>query len=77
MTFPICAIFTAATDRPVCSRRCADLDLARWLGDHDAVPVQNRANSLEALEEIERLERDTSHRRRRGKMGLDTPRTIS
>ena len=25
--------------RPFCSRRCADVDLARWLGGHYAIPA--------------------------------------
>ena len=56
MSCPICAMFTAPTDRPVCSRRCADPDLARRLGGDNAVPVQTRADPLEALEDIARLE---------------------
>jgi endogenous inhibitor of DNA gyrase (YacG/DUF329 family) len=36
---PICR--KAATDpyRPFCSKRCADVDLARWLGGTYAIPV--------------------------------------
>ena len=32
MTCPICGKPTLAESRPFCSRRCADVDLARWLG---------------------------------------------
>lgn len=31
MTCPVCRNATAGEFRPFCSRRCADLDLARWL----------------------------------------------
>ena len=35
MACPICGEKTAPGYRPFCSRRCADLDLARWLrGDY-------------------------------------------
>ncbi|KNG95272.1 DNA gyrase inhibitor YacG [Pseudaestuariivita atlantica] len=32
MSCPICGDATSPTVRPFCSRRCADVDLARWLG---------------------------------------------
>ncbi len=36
---PICGKPTAAAFRPFCSRRCADVDLNRWLSGVYAVPV--------------------------------------
>jgi hypothetical protein len=33
MTCPICGKPTEKAWRPFCSRRCADVDLARWLGE--------------------------------------------
>jgi endogenous inhibitor of DNA gyrase (YacG/DUF329 family) len=33
MTCPICGKATEQAWRPFCSRRCADLDLAKWLGE--------------------------------------------
>lgn len=38
MTCPICAKDTDKTYRPFCSKRCADLDLAKWLGGGYALP---------------------------------------
>lgn len=32
MTCPICGKPTVQEYRPFCSRRCADIDLGRWLG---------------------------------------------
>ncbi|NPD16220.1 DNA gyrase inhibitor YacG [Xinfangfangia sp. D13-10-4-6] len=32
MTCPVCGKPTEAASRPFCSKRCADVDLARWLG---------------------------------------------
>ena len=29
---PICGKVTAAAHHPFCSKRCADIDLGRWLG---------------------------------------------
>jgi uncharacterized protein len=39
MTCPICQKPVAAAYRPFCSRRCADVDLARWLNGSYAMPV--------------------------------------
>ncbi len=38
MSCPICAKDSAPAYRPFCSRRCADVDLARWLNGSYAVP---------------------------------------
>ncbi len=38
-TCPICGKETEARWRPFCSKRCADLDLNRWLSGQYAVPV--------------------------------------
>jgi uncharacterized protein len=35
---PICGKPAAEDHRPFCSRRCADIDLGRWLGGRYAVP---------------------------------------
>ena len=39
MTCPICTKPTVAAYRPFCSRRCADLDLGRWMTGAYAVPA--------------------------------------
>lgn len=36
---PICGRPAQTETRPFCSRRCADVDLGRWLGGHYAVPT--------------------------------------
>lgn len=36
---PICGRPTARDVRPFCSRRCRDVDLARWLQGSYAIPV--------------------------------------
>jgi endogenous inhibitor of DNA gyrase (YacG/DUF329 family) len=35
---PICGKPAETATRPFCSRRCADIDLSRWLGGVYAVP---------------------------------------
>jgi uncharacterized protein len=35
---PICGKTAAAATRPFCSKRCADIDLHRWLGGVYVVP---------------------------------------
>jgi hypothetical protein len=36
---PICRKPSTQTYRPFCSKRCADVDLARWLGGTYAIPA--------------------------------------
>lgn len=36
---PICAKPAEAAFRPFCSKRCADVDLNRWLGGRYAIPA--------------------------------------
>ncbi|WP_299137910.1 DNA gyrase inhibitor YacG [uncultured Tateyamaria sp.] len=40
MSCPICQSETHKAYRPFCSRRCADVDLARWMNGGYAVPSQ-------------------------------------
>ena len=39
MSCPICGKPTAADYRPFCSRRCADVDLGRWLTESYRIPA--------------------------------------
>ena len=38
MTCPICTKASDANYRPFCSRRCADIDLGKWLTERYIVP---------------------------------------
>jgi endogenous inhibitor of DNA gyrase (YacG/DUF329 family) len=38
MACPICAKETDQKYRPFCSKRCADIDLAKWLSGSYAIP---------------------------------------
>lgn len=49
MSCPICGKATLADMRPFCSKRCADLDLARWFNGSYAVP----STDLEDMEDLE------------------------
>lgn len=39
MSCPICGKPTATGYRPFCSRRCADVDLGRWLTEGYSIPA--------------------------------------
>ena len=39
MTCPVCAKETDPKYRPFCSRRCADIDLGRWLNESYVIPA--------------------------------------
>ena len=41
---PICRKGAAERFRPFCSKRCADIDLHRWLGGVYAIPVTEDAD---------------------------------
>lgn len=43
MTCPICGDETAPRFRPFCSRRCADVDLGKWLTGAYAIPTPEEA----------------------------------
>lgn len=46
---PICENKPVHADfRPFCSRRCADVDLSRWLSDAYAIPGQSSDEAEEA-----------------------------
>lgn len=53
MSCPICANDTVLKYKPFCSRRCADVDLAKWLSGSYAVPSQDPEDVEAALEAIE------------------------
>ncbi len=54
MACPICDAETDAKFRPFCSKRCADVDLAKWLTGSYAIPSQDEddaENLAEALDD--------------------------
>lgn len=50
MTCPMCEKETVQAFRPFCSKRCADLDLAKWFNGTYAVPSTD-PEDIEDLEE--------------------------
>ncbi|WP_071673975.1 DNA gyrase inhibitor YacG [Nioella nitratireducens] len=52
MTCPICKKPADPKYRPFCSRRCADLDLGRWLNGSYAVASTDPEDIEEAIEQI-------------------------
>ncbi len=50
MNCPICKKPAAPKYRPFCSRRCADVDLGRWLNGSYAIPADDPEGLDEALE---------------------------
>lgn len=65
MSCPMCSKETDKTYRPFCSKRCADLDLGKWMSGDYAVASQNEEDADELVQELdkamqERAEEDAS-----------------
>ncbi|WP_416915576.1 MAG: DNA gyrase inhibitor YacG [Roseicyclus sp.] len=52
MSCPICNRDTVPAYRPFCSRRCADVDLARWLTGSYAIPSDDPEDLQAAAEAV-------------------------
>lgn len=57
MTCPICANDTVAAYRPFCSKRCADLDLGKWLTGAYAIPSEREDEDEDLAQELEKESR--------------------
>ncbi|WJY20422.1 DNA gyrase inhibitor YacG [Fontisubflavum oceani] len=62
MTCPICSKETDPKYRPFCSRRCADVDLGRWLNGSYAVPSTDPDDVDEVIEAMENAQKTTPDR---------------
>ncbi|WP_209424846.1 DNA gyrase inhibitor YacG [Pararhodobacter sp. SW119] len=51
---PVCRKPTAAAYRPFCSRRCADVDLARWFREDYVIPGRNGEAASDLVDPDER-----------------------
>ncbi len=51
---PICGKPSEAAFKPFCSKRCADVDLHRWLKGSYAIPVQDEDEKPDDEQERER-----------------------
>ena len=56
MTCPMCGKATQQKVRPFCSKRCADLDLARWFNGSYAVPSQDMDDISDLEEALEKAQ---------------------
>lgn len=54
MSCPMCGKKTEIETRPFCSKRCADLDLARWFNGSYATPSEDPEDIEQALDELAR-----------------------
>lgn len=48
---PICREPTLDSYRPFCSKRCADVDLNRWLSGHYAIPAVDDEAGADDIED--------------------------
>ncbi len=51
MSCPICGKPVVAAYRPFCSRRCADVDLGRWLTESYRIHAETEEEAEEASED--------------------------
>lgn len=52
MSCPICKKEGDAKFRPFCSKRCADVDLGRWMSESYVVPATSEDDMQEAAEAL-------------------------
>jgi len=55
---PICSKMSVERYHPFCSKRCADIDLGRWLGGRYAVPAEDPPDFAETAPEPPRDDDD-------------------
>lgn len=53
MICPICGEEGVKQFRPFCSKRCADIDLGKWMGGKYAIPSQSEDDQEELIEAME------------------------
>ncbi|MBU2983644.1 DNA gyrase inhibitor YacG [Lentibacter algarum] len=53
MSCPICNKDTAEGFRPFCSKRCADIDLSKWLGGSYAIPSDDPDDLEQVIDELQ------------------------
>ncbi|MBY6002431.1 DNA gyrase inhibitor YacG [Salipiger bermudensis] len=62
MSCPICGKPTETKYRPFCSKRCADIDLAKWVSGSYAIPSTDPEDIEEAIEAAEKArQEETKH----------------
>ena len=61
MTCPICSDDTNKKYRPFCSRRCADIDLAKWFSGSYSTPSQDPDDIESAIDALENQPEQKPH----------------
>lgn len=61
MSCPICDRKTAPDYRPFCSRRCADVDLAKWLNGAYAVPSTDPEDIEKVIDALDTRKDEDKH----------------
>ena len=62
MSCPVCSKPTDKAYRPFCSKRCADVDLAKWLGEGYAIPSDDPEDIEQAADALEQHLNDPKNR---------------
>ena len=52
MSCPICSKPSHKSYRPFCSKRCADVDLGRWLNGSYAIPAEDAPDREDAAGDV-------------------------
>ena len=55
---PICRKPSALQNKPFCSKRCADIDLGRWLKGNYSIPGEDGEAMLPANDRLPDVDRD-------------------
>ena len=63
MACPICEKPADDKYRPFCSKRCADVDLAKWMGGGYAIPSENPDDLDELEQALEQAKQDEAPKR--------------
>lgn len=61
MSCPICSRKPDPKLHPFCSKRCADVDLAKWLGGGYAIPSDDPEDIEEAEAQADSIARQRPH----------------
>ncbi|GAA3865363.1 DNA gyrase inhibitor YacG [Celeribacter arenosi] len=61
MSCPICGKDRVEKYRPFCSKRCADIDLGRWMNGSYAVPSEREDDPEALVEALEEMTRAATH----------------
>ena len=61
MPCPICEKPTEIAFRPFCSKRCADVDLAKWFTGGYAIPADDPEDTEELENQLQQVEHQKPH----------------